>query len=251
MIKLHERPDSDFGFDSHLPPLDAWKINPKEKILKKFYVPTDDRGFVMMEEATMMVKDLIEDDYEWPVNSKIPHAKPNSHHFQWYAQRYAGDPVARIFRESRQGVIVNQAHRLLHECTLPPNIPKRNHMRREVAVQALKLNLLLSAEELDKTHGLAQIVDQRNEENEDMYDIVLGMIDRKERGLKRHLEALKEHPSARHIDLSDLQSLLHEGPYTPRVVSVLGDIALKSTKNYMHLFKCKRLDQDENLALAG
>lgn len=61
MVRRPER----YGKLCHLPPLDAWKVNPDR--IPRFHLPTDDRGFVLPRESIEVVLQLFEEDYEWQV----------------------------------------------------------------------------------------------------------------------------------------------------------------------------------------
>lgn len=141
---------------THLPPLDAWKVNPNK--VKKFYAPTDDRGFVLPHATIEAVLDLFHEDYRWPVDwsKAAPQVlRPDDHHFHWIAEWYErshfkgkNSSVPRHFRElpSNRGIIPRQFHNVLHEVTLPPMMPKIGHMDHYLRSFAIARQLFDSAQ---------------------------------------------------------------------------------------------------------
>lgn len=140
----------------HLPPLDAWKINPRS--IEKFYAPVDDRGFVLPNETIETILELFDDGYVWPVDwsKSAPHnLRPDDHHFHWIADWYlpkhfphGNKDVPRRFREhpSRRGIIPRQFHNVLHEVTLPPKVPRVGHMAHYLQSFEIARQLFDSAE---------------------------------------------------------------------------------------------------------
>ncbi len=142
---------------SHLPPLDAWKVNPNK--LKKFRAPTDDRGFVLPIATIERILKLFEDDYRWPVSwaKDAPQIlRPDDHHFHWTKSDYdpskfthlAKATVPLKFRElpTMRGIIPRQFHNVLHEVTLPPIMPKVEYMDHYLRSYEIAQSLFRSAE---------------------------------------------------------------------------------------------------------
>lgn len=87
---------------THVPPLEAWKVDPAR--IKKFYAPTDDRGFVLLDETVEEVKSFFHDDYIWPIDYRYKTTRPDEHHLHWIKRNYApsnhnGNRVPMDFRE--------------------------------------------------------------------------------------------------------------------------------------------------------
>lgn len=115
-------------YPPHLPPADAWKVNPNT--LRRFYAPTDDRGFVLPDATVEVVKNLFEDDYEWPVDPRYQQTQPDVHHFHWVARQYSstvygGRTIPNRFRElaTVKGLVPRQFHNVIHTVTIPPLQP--------------------------------------------------------------------------------------------------------------------------------
>jgi len=159
----HER--EIYGNLAHLPPLDVWLQNPNS--LAKFYVPTDDRGFVVHDAAIESVLALFDEAYEWPVDWQkgAPQIlRPDDHHFQWIASRY--DPhcfpgssksdIPRKFRNlpSNRGLLPRQFHNVIHTVTRPPKLPKLRQMELYLRSFELSLQLFRHAERVMRIEQL-------------------------------------------------------------------------------------------------
>lgn len=182
---------ADFVCPPHLPPRDAWKVNPDT--LRRFYAPTDDRGFVMPEATVEVVKNLFEDDYIWPVDPRYQQTQPDIHHFHWLARAYSPNwfqqrTVPEKFRElpSVKGVLPRQFHNVIHEYTLPPQMPKYHAMEQHINAYQIARWLFYSAERATRAQSLFA-ADSRDEVAN---DILVTMFDRQFRGYRMNMERL-------------------------------------------------------------
>lgn len=225
---------------SHLPPLDAWKVNPKT--LKRFYAPTDDRGFVLPDATVELVKDLFEDDYEWPIDRRYQQTQPDVHHFHWIAHQYT--PIAydgrttsipNRFRElpTVKGLMPRQFHNVIHKVTLPPKQPRLPHMARHVQAYDIARRLFTSAANTSTvqrqiTSRLAADVD------EVANTILVDRLRRQFEGYHKNMELL--------IGAAGLQALQVEDPKfkkrKPReIAQLLGRQVRFSEINYLPVFQ--------------
>ena len=224
---------------AHLPPLDAWKVNPDK--LTRFYAPTDDRGFVLPDATVETILELFHDDYQWPIDPKVQQLRPDIHHFHWYARLYqpdlhGGSLVAQKFRElpTNKGLMPRQFHNVIHEVTLPPNVPKQQHMKQYLGAYASARILLANAERLQKAHG--EISDSLiiRDDGETIADkFLIDQFARQFRGYQMNLENILENGSLRELRLDD--------PYlqkrAPAVVAKrLGAAAVGNVRNFVPRF---------------
>lgn len=156
-----------------LPPADAWRTDPSK--LANFYVPTDDRGFVQPEATIETVLSYFEDDYRWPVDwsRDAPQIlKPDDHHFHWIAARYKKQlfpgkhaSVPAKFRDlpTNRGIVPRQFHNVIHKYTLPPEVPRLDHMVHYLESFEIACQLFRSAERAMMISGL---FDQAEGEND-------------------------------------------------------------------------------------
>ena len=224
----------------HLPPHDAWKINPDT--LKKFYAPTDDRGFVLPDATVEVVRDMFEDDYEWPINFSLQAARPDIHHFHWYERLYSpeafgGRKVPSRFRElaSVKGVLPRQFHNVIHEVTLPPAMPRYRDMKRHLDAYESASYLLQSAERTVEAQSLFAL--RRQNVSPDI-DVALGILvsafERQFKGYQMNMEQL--------IGAAGLSLLRVDDPKFERrkpyeVARILGRVVRNREINYMPLFR--------------
>ena len=193
----------------HLPPHDAWKVNPDT--LKKFYAPTDDRGFVLPDATVEEVRSLFEEDYEWPIDPHQQQTRPNVHHFHWIADRYRshhyqGRSMPARFRElpSVKGVLPRQFHNVIHEVTLPPAMPKYKDMARHVSAYTIARWLLDSAERTVEAHAKFRTVDLiADPEDTIANEILISAFDRQFRGYRMNIERLMGAAGLEYLRLDD------------------------------------------------
>lgn len=132
-----------------LPPAEAWK-SPKDWIdlktgkilpnIEKLELPTDDRNFVITDQAVRLVLDtLFWPDYEWPYNPFDPEIRPDNHHFYFEAADYSPEAnggliVPRRFRETPTmiGRMPRQLHDVFHDATNKPKMPEIDAMEEYV-----------------------------------------------------------------------------------------------------------------------
>lgn len=195
MAGMHET----YGNLAHLPPRDAWLQDPQK--IKKFYAPTDDRGFVQHEATIETVLQLFDDDYVWPVDwqKNAPQIlRPDDHHFHWLARMYEREHFSRsqrselpkLFRNlpSNRGLLPRQFHNVLHNVTVPPRIPKLDFMEQylrsyESAVQlfrhaerAIKLEEMMdNAEDPKKKNAYVEKYDTVFEGYSEQLKLALGL----------------------------------------------------------------------------
>lgn len=180
----------DFVCPPHLPPRDAWKVNPDT--LRRFYAPTDDRGFVMPTATVEVVKSLFEDDYEWPIDPQHQQTQPDIHHFHWLASSYSPDKFQQStipgkFRElpSVKGVLPRQFHNVIHDFTLPPQIPNYQDMEEHIQAYNIARWLFNSAEQTTRAQRFFA------DSHDDVADgILVTMFDRQFRGYRMNMERL-------------------------------------------------------------
>ena len=131
-----------------LPAAEAWREPEKwldEKTglpkvgIKKFQLPTDDRGFVMPDRAILEVKKLFHPEFKWPFKAGDGELKPDDHHFHYEAEKYrpennGGSPIPNRFRElpTMIGTIPRQFHNVIHDFTLEPEMPPIEEMQRYI-----------------------------------------------------------------------------------------------------------------------
>lgn len=121
---------------THLPPPDAWHapkkwlrfereeavgVNPD---VTKLTLPTDDRGFVMGNEAVKMVRGLFKPDFLWRYDRDDPRTKPDIHH--WYGTEAMYEPDVlngrtgpKVFRNIAPNLAFQQRmfHNVIHKTT--------------------------------------------------------------------------------------------------------------------------------------
>ena len=158
---------------SALPPLDAWKVNPCT--LKKFYAPTDSRGFVKPEATIELILSLFDESYVWPASwsKSAPHIlRPDDHHFHWvsagyseqlFQGKYAGIPAKFRDLPTNRGIIPRQFHNVIHKYTLPPKTPKQESMVRYFESFEIARQLFRNAE---RALLIYTLFDQTEEEAE-------------------------------------------------------------------------------------
>ncbi|OYX42956.1 hypothetical protein B7Y94_02730 [Candidatus Saccharibacteria bacterium 32-49-12] len=215
-----------------LPPSEAWKINPDK--LKSFYVPTDDRGFVIAEAAIETVLSYFEDDYEWPVDwsKAAPQIlKPDDHHFHWVAARYKKSlftgkhsSVPAKFRDlpTNRGIVPRQFHNVIHKYTLPPEVPNLSDMVHYLESFEIASQLFRSAERAMILSGLLNQA---------------GCSDEFERYAKRYDEVFASYSKTASLalDTGALEVIGEDGvniESLSEVVQRLGSCALRNTPNY-------------------
>lgn len=224
----------------HLPPRDAWKVNPES--VKKFYAPIDDRGFVLPDATVEVVRDLFEDEYEWPIDFSLQSTRPDIHHFHWYERLYSpkafgGRKIPSRFRElaSVKGVLPRQFHNVVHEVTLPPAMPRYRDMKRHVDAYESASYLLQSAERTVEAQSLFAL--RRHDASIDD-DVALGILisafERQFKGYQMNMEQL--------IGAAGLSSLRVNDPKFERrkpheVARILGRVVRNREINYMPLFR--------------
>ena len=156
MSQLHETKSISCPIP-HLPPREAWRVNPDT--LQRFYPPSDDRGFVLPDATIETVLALFDDDYEWPVDwSRHAHRilRPDDHHFHWVGAWYdrehyrdrgklSGVPMKFRNLPTNRGIIPRQFHNVIHEVTVPPTVPKFEHMEEYTIAFEVAKSLFKSA----------------------------------------------------------------------------------------------------------
>lgn len=180
----------------HLPPHDAWKVHPKS--LRKFYAPTDDRGFVLPDATVETVLELFEDEYEWPIDPRQQVMRPDVHHFHWIARRYEptnykGRTIPSQFRElpTVKGIVPRQFHNVIHEVTLPPAMPRYKDMERHVRAYKLArwtFDSATRAVEIQSRFIETDIV--ADSEDDIANEILITAFDRQFRGYRMNIERL-------------------------------------------------------------
>lgn len=233
------RERDDFICPPHLPPHDAWKVNPNT--FKRFLAPTDDRGFVLPDATVEVVKNLFEDDYEWPIDRRHQQAAPDIHHFHWIAHQYS--PVAysgrsttipNKFRElpTVKGLVPRQFHNVIHKVTLPPLQPRLGDMARHVEAYDIAKRLFTSAA---NTSTVQRQITSRlvADVDEVANDILIDRLNRQFRGYRRNRELL--------IGAAGLQLLRLDDPKfqkrKPReIAQLLGKQVRFTETNYLPLF---------------
>lgn len=225
---------------SHLPPLDAWRVDPQA--IRKFYAPTDDRGFVLPDATIEVVQSLFEEDYEWPIDPRVPSARPDVHHFHWMGRQYdaanfQGRTIPQRFRElpSVKGILPRQFHNVIHHVTLPPAMPKYRAMAEYVAAYSLARWAFESATEAVKLQS--QFADSpliQAEEDVLANEILISAFDRKFRGYRMHVEQL--------LGSEGLKSLCLEDPKFGRrkpheVKKLLGKVIHLRSVDYVPMFR--------------
>jgi hypothetical protein len=127
-----------------LPPPEAWRQPDKwldlttgyaRADIKRSYLSTDERGFVMPDEAVKEIKSLFWADYVWLINNKDPELKPDPHHFHHREALYLpknnnGNPIPQLFRESPDhiGDLPRPVHNVAHDFFYEPKVPALKHM---------------------------------------------------------------------------------------------------------------------------
>lgn len=222
----------------HLPPTDAWKVNPLT--IKKFYAPTDDRGFVLPEPTIEMVQSFFHDDYEWPVDSHDPRFTPDLHHFQYdeadyQPEQFDGNTIPRSFRElaTRKGILPRQFHNTLHFLTYKPLMPNMEHMDAHVRAFYLARRLFTAANGLMKAqHSFEQRKKDRQLQGKTEDELLVGHLILLEQfkahfnGYQEILDIIKEMPRDEEI-LPNLEVIVSKK--MPRhTIKHLGHIARQS-----------------------
>lgn len=224
----------------HLPPRDAWKIDPEH--VKKFYAPTDDRGFVLPDQTVEKVLDLFEDEYEWPIDLRHQAKRPNVHHFHWIARqyepaRYKGRTVPNQFRElpSVKGIVPRQFHNVIHNVTLPPQMPKYRDMERHIRAYRLArwtFDSATRAMEVQSRFIESDIIADSNDTIAN--EILITAFDRQFRGYRMNIERL--------IGASGLEILRLDDPKFSRrkpheIHKKLGSVIRTREMDFTSLFK--------------
>lgn len=230
-----------FARPSHLPPRDAWKVNPDR--LRKFYAPTDDRGFVLPDATVEKVRELFEDDYEWPIDSRYEETRPNVHHFHWTERQYSpqiygGLLIPRRFRElpSVKGILPRQFHNVIHAVTLPPDVPLYLDMAQHVEAYTLARQTFQSATRTVAAHARFGVLEEALTESEDVIanEMLISAFDRQFRDYKADIE--------RFVGAAGLESLrLNDPKFAKRkpheVKRLLGRVVRMNETNYVPLFR--------------
>jgi hypothetical protein len=222
----------------HLPPRDAWKVNPDT--LRKFYAPVDDRGFVLPDATVETVKELFEDDYEWPIDPRHQETRPDVHHFHWVARRYDpkefnGRTVPQRFRElpTVKGVVPRQFHNVIHEITLPPAMPRYKDMSRHVRAYQIAHWLFTSASRASEMQGAFSNVVADSHDNIGN-EILIHQFDRQFRGYRMNMERLVGAAGLETLRLDDAK-FARRKPH--EVARMLGRVVRTREINYVPLFK--------------
>lgn len=243
----------------HLPPRDAWLADPDK--IEKFYVPTDDRGFVIPDAAVESVLELIDPSYRWPVDwarGAHPALRPDDHHFHWIKDKYKKrhfknhgnlSSVPQKFRElpTLRGVLPRQFHNVVHDVTLPPLMPRLEDMKHYLESFAIARSLLGKA--LD-----AKAISLRA--TEEMDDFEAELFKRKFDGVFKTYEKFVERAAgtralrALGVEIDDKVEALRELPIEEMLVS-LGSCALTNSKKYTEIYFVDRVEEvDSTLIVA-
>lgn len=233
---------ADFVCPPHLPPRDAWKVNPDT--LRRFYAPTDDRGFVLPDATVEVVKSLFEDDYEWPIDRRRQETAPDIHHFHWiarqytpvaYSSRYTPTTIPNKFRElpSVKGLVPRQFHNVIHKVTLPPRQPRHADMARHVEAYEIAKRLFTSAA---NASTVQRQITSRLDANIDevAHEILVDRLRRQFEGYNKNMELL--------IGAAGLQLLALDDPKFKRrkpreVAQLLGRVVRIKEADYVPQFK--------------
>lgn len=133
-------------YSRRLPPPEAWKRPDKWIDLStglarsdgsKLVLPTDDRGFVNIDESIEYVLDYyFWPDFTWEYSRDDQETALDRHHFQHRAAAYApeahgGNRIPYRFRENptRIGLMPRQLHNVLHDFTAEPELPDIDAMK--------------------------------------------------------------------------------------------------------------------------
>ncbi len=224
----------------HLPPREAWKVNPDT--FRKFFAPTDDRGFVIPDATVEVVKSLFLDDYEWPIDFSHQETRPDVHHFQWLARRYdpiefSGRTIPYRFRElpSMKGVVPRQFHNVIHAVTIPPSVPKYRDMAQHIDAYSSANHLHRSAENTLESLALFALRKlQVDSEDQVANDILISRFDRQFRGYQMNLE--------RFLGLAGLEAFRLDDPKFSRrkpheIAKLLAKVVRRREFNFVSEFK--------------
>lgn len=223
--------------EGHLPPRDAWRVDPVK--LRRFFAPTDDRGFVLPDATIEVVRDLIEEDYEWPIDSRVQQLRPDVHHFHWMARQYdprffQGRTVPIRFRESPnlKGVLPRQFHNLVHFATLPPLMPRYRDMEQHLDALYLARRLFDSAEKAVWAQSLFAMRGVQ-EDDEIARQIMTSAFDRQFRGYRAHIEQMLGSSSLKLLGVED-EKFHKRKPHEVKKVlrTVIGQRAVNYVTNF-------------------
>ena len=232
--------DASISLPSHLPPRDAWAVDPDK--LRKFYAPVDDRGFVMLEETIETVKELFDPEYTWPVDERFQQAKPDLHHFHWVARMYDpsyhdGNRVPIQFRElpTVKGILPRQFHNVMHAVTLPPKMPEYEDMERHYNSYMLARQLFRTAQAAARTrHRFAESRIVGDSRDEIANEMLIQKFDRQFQGYREAIERLMDEEGLETLRL-DIKDLPRRKPH--EVVKLLGRAVVSREINFVPLFK--------------
>lgn len=227
---------------AHLPPLDAWKTDPRT--IKKFFAPTDDRGFVLPEATIDVVKDMFDGEYEWPVDFRFQQTQPDKHHFQWYKElyeprRYQGRTIPKQFRNlpTVLGIMPRQFHNVIHSVTLPPLQPKYKEMEQHVRAYTVARKLFESAHLAAATKQEFSITADRRD------DVANAMLIRRfSKQFERYrlnVEEMMEIQGVKTLEL-DIPKFPNRAPKD--VARALGVAAAGKAIDFMPRFETQQLD---------
>ncbi|HEY0965273.1 MAG TPA: hypothetical protein VGE13_02215 [Candidatus Saccharimonadales bacterium] len=228
-----------FVYPPHLPPREAWKVNPDT--LRKFFAPTDDRGFVIPDATVEVVRELFEDDYEWPIDLRHQETRPDVHHFHWIARRYDpkefnGRTAPHRFRElpTVKGIVPRQFHNAIHQVTLPPAMPRYKDMARHVHAYQIAQWLFSSATNAAEAQNILSSSLVADSQDAISNEMLIRQFDRQFRGYRLNMERLLGATGLEMLRLDD-PKFSKRKPH--EVTKLLGRVVRNREINYVPLFK--------------
>lgn len=177
-----------------LPPEEFWAITPTEKEP----TPTDDRGFIIVDDLVTIVKRYIRPEYPWPNIKDIHHLYYYAAEYQQVEQDSGGVIPSLRFRELaiNKLLVPRYFHNVLHIVTERAPMPDTEAMRYRIQAWECASNLFASVRSATKTQRMARRLAERaadvnSDEQKKVNDEYMNQqFLRHFRGVGRHLGAL-------------------------------------------------------------
>lgn len=252
-----------------LPPPEAWKrpdiwLDPERRAENRFYLPVDDRQFVIPDASIELVLELFDPDYRWPVDPNHPETRPDIHHFYWEHERYkaanfGGNTIPMDFCElpSNKGKMPRMFHNVLHDITREPIMPlladMKAHIRaymlaRQAFAEVVKSARLAAEQQKNfpvRRKDVARNPGRLSGRREDVVgeEILASLFDRHFRDYRRRLEAILASSTLVAAEVAPLFPEVSQLPskMKPHVaVKKIGRLSTFKAVNYMPLIPIER-----------
>jgi hypothetical protein len=177
-----------------LPPEEFWAIPP----IKKEPTPTDDRGFIIVDDLVTIVKRYIRPEYSWPNMRDIHHLYYYAGEYQQVEQESGGAIPSLRFRELaiNKLLVPRYFHNVLHLVTERAPMPDPEVMRYRIDAWDCAVNLFTSVRSATQTERMQRRLAERpadinSDEQKKVNDEYMNeQFLRHFRGVGQHLGAL-------------------------------------------------------------